>query len=132
MSLEGQGVSAMTDDAMNGFEQRHLDRWWEVTRRYLFPDSCGAGVSTSSGLRQRGSPAGWEGEALVIETTMLGEKMNQEYRIDDGTKRLVTSTVAQAPEAQPVSYRLAYDRRQPEADGEQACRNTEPVQVETR
>lgn len=48
---------------------------------------------------------------------MLGAEMNQEYRIDGGTGRLVTSTVAQVPEAQPVSYRLVYDRHQPEADG---------------
>ena len=72
-------------------------------RQHLFTDFRGASVSASGGLQQRVSVAGWEGEALVIETTMLGKKMTQNYQIDSGTGRLVISTVAQVSEAQPVS-----------------------------
>jgi hypothetical protein len=28
----------MTDEDINQFEQEHLRRWWETTRRYLFAD----------------------------------------------------------------------------------------------
>lgn len=28
----------MTSDGTNRFEQEHLERWWDVTRRYLFAD----------------------------------------------------------------------------------------------
>lgn len=101
-------------------------------RQHLFTDFRGASVSASGGLQQRVSVAGWEGEALVIETTMLGKKMTQNYQIDSGTGRLVISTVAQVSEAQPVSYRLVYDRYQPEADGTQVHRNANTAQRETR
>lgn len=100
-------------------------------RQRLFTDFRGASVSASGGLQQRVSVAGWEGEALVVETTMLGKKMTQNYQIDGVTGRLVISTVAQVSEAQPVSYRLVYDRYQPEADGKQAHRNANTAQRET-
>jgi hypothetical protein len=43
-------------------------------RQRLFTDFRGASVSASGGLRQRVAVAGWEGAALVVETTMIGGK----------------------------------------------------------
>lgn len=101
-------------------------------RQRLFTDFRGASVSANGGLQQRVSVAGWEGEALVVETTMLGKKMTQNYQIDSGTGRLVISTVAQVSEAQSVSYRLVYDRYQPEADVKQLRQDISGAQGEIR
>lgn len=86
-------------------------------RQRLFADFRGASVSASGGLQQRVSVAGWEGAALVVETTILGKKLTQAYQIDDNTGQLVVSTVAQVSEAHPASYRLVYDRQKPESVG---------------
>lgn len=101
-------------------------------RQRLFTDFRGASVSANGGLQQRVSVAGWEGEALVVETTMLGKKMTQNYQIDGGTGRLVISTVAQVSEAQPVSYRLVYDRSKPKADVKQLRQDISGAQGEIR
>ena len=101
-------------------------------RQRLFTDFRGASVSANGGLQQRVSVAGWEGEAFVVETTMLGKKMTQNYQIDSGTGRLVISTVAQVSEAQSVSYRLVYDRYQPEADVKQLRQDISGAQGEIR
>lgn len=86
-------------------------------RQRFFTDFRGASVTASGGLQQRVSVAGWEGEALVVETTMLGKKLVQGYQIDSGTGQLVISSTVQASVAPPVSYRLVYDRLKPEAEG---------------
>lgn len=101
-------------------------------RQHLFTDFRGASVSASGGLQQRVAVAGWEGTLLVVETTMLGRKLTQRYQIDGGTGQLVVSTVAQLSEAQPVSYRLVYDPRKPEADGERTRQRIGAAQGETR
>ncbi len=101
-------------------------------RQRVFTDFRGASISASGGLQQRMSVAGWEDEALVVETTMLGKKMTQNYQIDSGTGRLVISTVAQVSEAQPVSYHLVYDRLKPDLGEKQARRNVSAGQGETR
>jgi len=101
-------------------------------RQRLFTDFRGASVSASGGLQQQVAVAGWEGEALVVETTTLGKKMPQTYQIDGGTGRLVIFTVAQVSEGQPISYRLVYDRLKPDPDERQVCRNVSAGQGETR
>lgn len=95
-------------------------------RQRLFTDFRGASVSARGGLQQRIATADWEGAALVVEMTTLGKRLVQRYHIDDGTGQLVISSVAQVSEAQPVSYRLIYDRLKPEAGKEQARQNVSP------
>ncbi len=101
-------------------------------RQRLFTDFRGASVSASGGLQPQVAVAGWEGEALVVETTTLGKKMTQDYQIDSGTGRLVIFTVAQVSEGQPVSYRLVYDRLKPDPDEKQARRGVRAEQGGTR
>jgi hypothetical protein len=86
-------------------------------RQRLFTDFRGASVSASGGLQQRVAVAGWEGAALVVETTTNnGSKLVQNYQIDTKTGQLRVSTAAQLPELQAVSYRLVYDRAKPGVD----------------
>lgn len=80
----------------------------------LYTDFRGASVSASGGLRQRLATAGWEGAVLVVETTMIGNKLTQGYRIDPGTGQLIIASTAQVSAGAPVSFRLAYDRRKSE------------------
>jgi hypothetical protein len=101
-------------------------------RQRLVTDFRGASVSASGGLQQRIATAGWEGAALVVETTTLGKRLVQSYHIDDRTGQLVISSVAQVSEVQSVSYRLVYDRLKPEAGKEQARQNVSPGQGGTR
>lgn len=101
-------------------------------RQRLFTDFRGASVSANGGLQQRVSVAGWEGQTLVVETTILGKKMTQNYQINGGTGRLVISTVAQVSEAQPVSYRLVYDRSKPKTDVMQLRQDISGAQGEIR
>ncbi len=101
-------------------------------RQRIFTDFRGASVSASGGLQQRVSVAGWEGEALVVETTMLGMKKTQNYQIDGGTGQLVVSTAAQASGAPSVSYRLVYDRRKPEAERNPAQQNVSTAPEDAR
>lgn len=61
---------------------------------------------------------------------MLGKKLTQSYQIDGGTGQLVISTAAQVSAVQPVSYRLVYDRRTPEADGKPAHQDVGAAQGE--
>lgn len=80
-------------------------------RQRVFTDFRGASVSASGGMQQRVAVAGWEGAALVVETTMSdGSKLVQNYQIDANTGQLTISTSANRPEMPPVSYRLVYDR----------------------
>lgn len=61
----------------------------------LFTDFRGGSVSAGGGLEQRVSVAGWEGPVLVVETTMLGKKLVQQYAIDRASGKLVVTTQAQ-------------------------------------
>ena len=101
-------------------------------RQLLFTDFRGASVSANGDLQQRVAVAGWEGDMLVVETTMLGKKLVQTHRVDGGTGQLVISFVAQVSEAEPVSYRLVYDRLKPEISGERARLEAGAAQGETR
>lgn len=86
-------------------------------RQRLFTDLRGASVSASGGLQQRVSFAGWEGAALVVETTMVGgSRLVQNYRIDPETGQLMIIAAVNLPDRQAVSYRLVYDRLKPGAD----------------
>jgi len=86
-------------------------------RQRLFTDFRGASVSASGGLQQRISIAGWEGAALVVETTMTGgSRLVQNYQVDAKTGQLMIITAANLPERQAVSYRLVYDRVKHGAD----------------
>lgn len=75
----------------------------------LFTDFRGGSVSANGGLEQRVSVAGWEGSALVVETTMLGKKLVQQYEIDRVRGQLIVMMQARVSTAPPVSYRLVYD-----------------------
>ena len=86
-------------------------------RQRLFTDFRGASVSVSDGARQRVAVAGWEGAALVVETSLNnGSKLIQNYQIDASTGRLIISAAVDLPDLQAVSYRLVYDRLQPVSD----------------
>lgn len=81
----------------------------------LYTDFRGGSVSAGGGLEQRVSVAGWEGPALVVETTMVGKKLVQEYEIDKASGQLLVTTQAQVSTAPRVSYRLVYDPVSPGA-----------------
>ncbi len=76
----------------------------------LYTDFRGGSVSAGGGLEQRVSVAGWEGDVLVVETTMLGRKTVQQYAIDKANEQLVVTTQAEVSTLPRVSYRLVYDR----------------------
>lgn len=83
----------------------------------IYTDFRGASVSASGGVQQRTSIAGWEGAALVVETTMSGgSRLIQTYQIDVKTGRLLIGVAASLPEKQALAYRLVYDRLQPGVD----------------
>lgn len=83
-------------------------------RQRLFTDFRGASVSVSGGLQQRVAVAGWEGGVLVVETTALGKKIVQSFQIDGSTGQLVIAAVAEFSSGQSASYRLVYDRFNPD------------------
>lgn len=83
-------------------------------RQHLYTDFRGASVSAGGGLRQRVAAAGWEGTMLVVETTMIGNKLTQNYQIDTGTEQLVIASTARISAGTPISFRLVYDRQKPE------------------
>lgn len=84
----------------------------------LFTDFRAGSVSAGGGMEQRVSVAGWEGPALVVETTMIGKKLVQQYAIDRASGKLIVSTQAQVSTAPPVTYRLVYDPVEPAASGQ--------------
>lgn len=84
-------------------------------RQHLFTDFRGASVSASGSLQQRVAVAGWEDGVLVVEATMIGNRLIQGYQIDAGSRQLIISSVAHLSESQSVSYRLVYDRLKPAA-----------------
>lgn len=81
----------------------------------LFTDFRGGSVPVSGGLEQRVSVAGWEGKTLVVETSMLGKMLIEQYALDSGSGRLLVTTQAQVSTAPPVSYRTIYERVKPDA-----------------
>ena len=86
-------------------------------RQHIFTDFRGASVSANGDLRQRVTIAGWEGTALVVETTLRsGTKLVQNFQIDAKTDQLIISAVSHLPAMQPVSFRLVYDRLKPGAE----------------
>ena len=86
-------------------------------RQRLFTDFRGASVSASGGAQQRGAVAGWEGAALVVETSLNnGSKLIHTYQIDASTGQLIVSAAVDLPDMQAVSYRLVYDRLKPVPD----------------
>lgn len=83
-------------------------------RQRLFTDLRGASVTASGGLQQPVAFAGWEGDALVVETKMnSGLKLVQNYQISSATNQLTISVEASLPTVPAVSYRLVYNRLQP-------------------
>lgn len=86
-------------------------------RQHIFTDFRGASVSANGDLQQRVTVAGWEGTVLVVETTLRsGTKLVQNFQIDAKTGQLMISTVSHLPAMQPVSFRLVYDRLNPDAE----------------
>jgi len=80
----------------------------------IYTDFRGASVSASGGVQQRTNIAGWEGAALVVETTIIGgARLMQTYQVDVKTDQLLISVEASLPEKQALAYRLVYDRLQP-------------------
>lgn len=120
-SLSSGELSALFAPAQE-LHIKHQEPLLQITdendqRERIFTDFRGGSISTNGGMAQRVSVAGWEGSALVVETTMLGKKLIQNYQFDEETGQLVISTVAQVSVAQPISYRLIYDQQKPRADG---------------
>ncbi len=87
----------------------------------LYTDFRGGSVSAGGGLEQRVSVAGWEGGALVVETTMLGRKTVQQYVFDKVNEQLLVTTHAEVSSMPRVSYRLVYDRVKPDPHGQFAA-----------
>lgn len=77
-------------------------------RRPIFTDFRATIVSASAGLEQPIVVAGWERDALVVETTMAGTRLTQCYRLQ--AEKLLVFTTAQVSGAPPVNYRLVYER----------------------
>ena len=98
----------------------------------LFTDFRGGSVSASGGLEQRVSVAGWEGPVLVVETTMIGKKLVQQYEIDRASGKLIVSTQAQVSTAPPVFYRLVYDPVASAANGQPSSAKGEGANTEVR
>jgi hypothetical protein len=101
-------------------------------RQRLYTDFRGASVSANGGLHQRVATAGWEGAGLVVESTMIGNKLTQDYRIDPGTGQLVIASTARVSAGAPISFRLVYDRRKSEGKtGESSLQFVGTAQGET-
>jgi len=93
----------------------------------LYTDFRGGSVSAAGGLEQQVSVAGWEGDALVVETAMLGRKTVQQYAIDRTNAQLVVTTQAEISNMPRVAYRLVYDRVKADANGD---RVDSPLEVQ--
>ena len=64
-------------------------------RQRFFTDLRGSSVSASGRFQQRVSVAEWEGETLVVETTLnSGARLTQNYQVDTETRQLVIASVA--------------------------------------
>lgn len=115
------GMSALISTAQK-LDIAHKDPLLLITdesaqRQRIFTDFRGASVSANGDLQQRVTIAGWEGTALVVETTLRsGTKLVQNFQIDAQTGQLIISTAAHLPGIQPVSFRLVYDQLKPEPE----------------
>ncbi|MHB9158480.1 MAG: hypothetical protein ACYC2D_10595 [Thiobacillus sp.] len=83
----------------------------------LFTDFRGVSVSASGGGQPQAAVAGWEGDALVVESRMNhGSRLVQQYRIDAGTGQLMISSAVELPNLQEATFYLVYDRLKPGTD----------------
>ncbi|MFZ3174313.1 MAG: hypothetical protein WA146_05400 [Thiobacillus sp.] len=83
----------------------------------LFTDFRGISVSASGGAQPQAAVAGWEGDALVVESRMNhGSRLVQQYRIDAETGRLMISSAVELPNLQEATFYLVYDRLTPGTD----------------
>ena len=119
--MGGRGMQSSADSlslisADEQIDIRHEEPMFLITdendqRLRLFTDFRGSSVSASGGFQQRVSVAGWEGETLVVETTLnSGARLIRSYRFVDETDQLMIASVVNLPEGRAVSYRLVYDR----------------------
>ncbi|SCZ58290.1 hypothetical protein [Thiohalomonas denitrificans] len=102
--------------ALNTLEIAHDDPFLSITdpdghRRRLFTDFRGASISTSGGLQQQVTVAGWEDDVLVVETTPdSGPRLIQRYRLDAGTTQLVILSEVVIPQlTAPLQVRYVYE-----------------------
>ena len=102
-------------DTGERLEIEHEDPMLSITgpdgnRRRIFTDFRGASVSTSGGLDQRVTVAGWEDDVLVVEMTPgNGPRVIQHYRLDERTGRLVIrSQVLLQRLPEPLAIRQVY------------------------
>lgn len=80
----------------------------------FFTDFRGASISASGDLQQRVTIAGWEGEVLVVETTLnSGIRIVQRYQIDDRTGQLMISSATRLSDSQSIMLHLVYKRLRP-------------------
>lgn len=103
-------------DAAETLEISHQEPILEITgpdgrRRRIFTDFRGASVSTSGGLEQQVTVAGWEDGVLVVETTRgSGPRLIQRYRLDADTGQLViASAIASSRLPEPLEIRHVYE-----------------------
>ena len=90
-------------------------------RRIVYTDNRGASVSASGGMSQQTTIAGWEGGALVIETTSGGGELRrvQHYRLaGDGQRLTITTELLLANREKPLTVTCVYDRTYSPAGGQ--------------
>jgi hypothetical protein len=80
-------------------------------RRAVHTDNRGASVSASGAMDQEVVIAGWEGDTLVVETTLTsGERLVERYRLEEGPRRLRVDTLLQIPGlSEPVPLERLYE-----------------------
>ena len=82
----------------------------------VYTDYRSIGVSASSALNQPQMTAGWEDDALIIETVNNDGKYNkiESYRLDAVKQQLhVLSSIKLPRVAQPVTIKRVYDLKKP-------------------
>ena len=103
MSVRGMQSSVELLSLISADEQidiRHAGPMLLITdennqRQRFFTDLRGSSVSASGRFQQRVSVAEWEGETLVVETTLnSGARLTQNYQVDTETRQLVIASVA--------------------------------------
>ncbi|WP_303904900.1 hypothetical protein [Thiohalomonas denitrificans] len=114
-SFSAGELSAMLK-ALDTLEIAHDDPFLSITdpdghRRLLFTDFRGASISTSGGMQQQVTVAGWEDDVLVVETTPdSGPRLIQRYRRDGDTGQLVIVAAMVIPQlTAPLRIRYLYE-----------------------
>jgi len=78
--------------------------------RHLYTDNRGVSVSALGGAGQRVAIAGWEGDALVVETALGNDRILDRYRLLDDPRRL--EIITELPEwgrpSEPAQIRRVY------------------------